>query len=481
MKNFLYKKISEIIVWLQKISQSLLLPLIFVPFIVVSTTISQYFNKPMIIGLYLPIFMPVIFSVGVAIGLSDKKNKFVGFCGLLFYLVGLFEFVVIDSRLLNLHLNTSISYGIFCGVCAAIIYDKFKNVRLNECFLLLRGEKFTIFAVIIGSIIINLLFAPVIFYISDLTDKAGNSLGIIAQDYHVFFAFFYGMLGRLLVPFGLHHLFNNFIFWKVGSYNGIKGEIARFFSGDKTAGNITSGMYLITLFGLPAAALAIFLSLPKNKKKKYSFSIFSTIISSVITGVTEPVEYLFMFASPILYFVHSILSGISFFLASYLNIRIVYGFSAGIFDYFVSNKLASNTELIFYSGLIIFFVYFVIFYFSIKLFKIPILEHLTLGNTLKNREANTSGRYLTQNKIRSVAENYIEALGGETNIEELFSCTTRLRVVVHNTAFVDEKRIMEIGALGVNKFGKNYVQIIIRSGLDELYCKMKEIHETATN
>lgn len=457
MRSFIYKRFEHIFVDLQRLAQALLLPLVFVQMIIILEWLGMYVESISLFAWRLEEYVPVIFAVGVAIGVSEHKDSLTGFCAAIFCFAGM----SIASR--N-NFTMQSFYGIFCGVCIARIYDGLKDVRMPKCFLFLKQEHLIVLMTIVMGLVVNFLILPVILYF----DQFGATVWDLINGRYEVAAMLNGFCNRLLIPLGLHHLLYGFVSFQLGRYDGVQGEVLRYTKGDKTAGFIMSGLYPVSIFGLPAAALAIFCSLPKDERKKYKGTFFTTTLATLVTGVTEPIEYLFVFTSPVLYLIHAGLAGLACFISAQLKVKIIYSYFPGLFSYFINYASGENTQYIFYIGAGLFVVYFVIFYCAIKFFHVPVNKYLGI-----NRRA-TSKRN-EQARINYIARRYINALGGKENILELFACTTRLRIVVNNTKLVNQEQIKETGALGVSKIGDSYVQIVVGMGVDDIYREIASI------
>ena len=457
MRLFMYKKFGHIFVSLQKLAQALLLPLVFVQVIIVLEWLSTYVGSINLFVWKLQDYMPIIFAIGVAIGFVERKSSLVGLCAAIFYIVGI-------SVALKNSFTAQNFYGIFCGICAVWLYNRLKDVHIPKRFLFLKQEHLMVLVTIVVSVVINFLLQPIVFYF----DQFGIKMGELIKDKYAVAAMFNGFCNRLLVPIGLHHLLYGFVALQLGKYKEVQGEIVRYANGDSSAGFIMAGLYPVAIFGLPAAALAIFCGLPKEERKKNKGTFLTTILTTILTGVTEPIEYLFIFTSPILYLIHAGLAGLTCFISAQLNVRIIYSYFPGLFSYFINCAPGENTRYIFYIGAGLFVVYFMVFYFAIKLFHIPVNRYLSFSQR-------TTSKRNEQAQVNYIARRYIEALGGVENISELFSCTTRLRIVVNDTKLVDQAQIKDTGALGVNKMGNNYVQIIVGMGVDDIYREIESI------
>ncbi|MGN1034238.1 MAG: PTS transporter subunit EIIC [Oscillospiraceae bacterium] len=305
MRLFIYKRFGYIFVDLQKLAQALLLPLVFVQMIIILEWLGMYVESIGLFAWRLEVYVPVIFAVGVAIGVSEHKDSLTGFCAVIFC----FASMSIVSR--N-NFTMQSFYGMFCGVCMAKVYDGLKDVRMPKRFLFLKKEHLIVLMTIIMSLVTNFLILPVVLYF----DQFGATVWDLINGRYEVAAMINGFCNRLLIPLGLHHLLYGFVSFQLGRYNEVQGEVLRYTKGDKTAGFIMSGFYPVSISGLSAAALAIFCRLPKDERQKYKGTFFTTTLATLVTGVTEPIEYLFVFTSPVLYLIHAGLAGLSCFISA---------------------------------------------------------------------------------------------------------------------------------------------------------------------
>jgi PTS system N-acetylglucosamine-specific IIC component len=263
----------------------------------------------------------------------------------------------------------------------------------------------------------------------------------------------------LLIPLGLHHVLNNIFWFQFGEYNGVTGDLARFFANDPTAGTFMTGFFPVMMFGLPGACLAMILTAKTEKRKATAGFLLGLALTSFITGITEPIEFTFMFLSPFLYLVHAILTGLSLFIVNILDIRSGFSFSAGGIDYLLNFGISEKPVLLLVVGLIYGVIYFVVFYFLIKAMdlKTPGREDETIEDGLSEKEAAAS----------AVQENILlEGLGGAENIETIDYCATRLRLTLQDVTKMNESLLKQAGSKGVVRTAKNSVQVIIGTNVE---------------
>jgi PTS system N-acetylglucosamine-specific IIC component len=266
--------------------------------------------------------------------------------------------------------------------------------------------------------------------------------------------FVYGVLNRLLIPIGLHHILNSFIWFVFGEYTTPAGVVAtgdlnRFFAGDPHAGMFMGGFYIMMMFGMPAVALAMYRAAKPENRSKVGGALASVAFTAFLTGITEPIEFMFMFLAPALYAVHAVLTGIALSVSYSLGILHGFGFSAGFIDYVLNWGLATKPMLIIPVGLVFAVIYYVIFSWAIRHFDIPTIGRYDEEATI---DEDTDMDEYTQQMI--------EKLGGLENLEEVGSCITRLRLKVSDADKVDDAALKAMGAKGVIKKG-TAVQVVI--------------------
>lgn len=402
--------------------------------------------------------LPLIFAIGVAIGLAGDAVAALAAAIAYEVLITVLEKVpVAFANVVHTHTNLDMGVvgGIISGIISSYVFKRFHLVKLPDWLAFFSGKRsvpiITSLIMIIVAIILGLIWGP----IQESLDTFGRwtvGLGGIG-------AAIFGIANRLLIPFGLHHIINNIAWFQIGSFRDsagheVQGDLARFFAGDETAGLFMTGFYPIMMFALPAGALAIIHTAKPEKRKVIKSVFFGVALASFLTGVTEPMEFAFMFAAPVLYVIHALLTGLSGFIVAYLGIKLGFGFSAGLLDYLISFQQATKPLLIIPVGLCFGIVYYVLFRFLIiKLnLKTPGREDdlFPINSTVPPAKIT----------IRDRAKFVLDSIGGADNIGSMDACITRLRLVVKNEKLVDDKRLKELGASGVMRLGQGVVQII---------------------
>ncbi|MBA9028614.1 glucose-specific PTS transporter subunit IIBC [Peribacillus huizhouensis] len=431
--------------------------------------------------------LALIFALGIAIGLAGDGAA--ALAALVGYLVlnrvmstwmdVTPEMVASDPSFANVlgipTLQTGVFGGIIVGLIAAYSYNRFHNIEMPSFLGFFSGKRFVPIASAVLSLIAGLFMLLVWPPIQDAMNSA--SLWLIEEGTY-FAVFFFGFIKRLLIPFGLHHIFYAPFWYEFGTYTTVAGEIVRgdmtiFFAQlkdgvDITAGNFMAGEYPIMMFGLPAAALAMYHTARPEKKKIVAGLLGSAALTSFLTGITEPLEFSFMFVSPVLYVIHAVLDGLAFVLMTFLSVNIGYTFSGGAIDFLLFGILPGKEPwwITIILGLVFAVIYYVIFRFAINKFNL-----MTPGREKVGDEQSQEGKKGTVNEL---PYNILDAMGGQDNISNLDACITRLRVSVNDVKDVDKARLKQLGAAGVLEVGNN-IQAIFGPRSETIKSQMKDI------
>jgi N-acetylglucosamine PTS system EIICBA or EIICB component len=326
-------------------------------------------------------------------------------------------------------------------------------------------------------------------YFYPIFDAGLTGLGKFIGGSGALGAFVYGFVNRMLIPFGLHHIPNSYVWFLYRDYqtpNGhtVTGELTRFAAGDPSAGILTSGFYPILMFGLPAAALAM-IHVANKKQKKVAVGILSAAaLTAFLTGVTEPLEFAFMFVAFPLYVIHAVLTGLSLAIAYLLDIHLGFSFSAGLADLLLygTAPAAKNIPLLIGMGVVFFVVYYVLFRFAITRWNLRTpgrepeseFEAEEAANLGEGAAAVTSGTAAGSVATDTKAEQIIAAFGGRANLVNVDACITRLRMEVADKSKVDQARLKSLGAAGVVEVG-NSVQAVFGTDAEALKNDIIEI------
>ncbi|WP_236995123.1 glucose PTS transporter subunit IIA [Gordonia phthalatica] len=343
--------------------------------------------------------------------------------------------------------------GILCGIIGAACYNRFKDVKLPDALSFFSGRR----SVAIVTAGVSLIVALILLFIWPLVYSGLVWFGEHIVDLGAVGTGLYGFFNRLLIPFGLHHALNSVFWFDVAGIN----DLNNFLSGTGefgVTGQYMTGFFPIMMFGLPGAALAMYVT-AKTTRKKIAYGILlSGAVSSFFVGVTEPLEFAFMFLAPFLFVIHAVFMGISMAIAQLLPVRMGFGFSGGFVDLVLNwqNPMAENPWIIIVIGIGWFFVYFFVFRWVILKFqlKTPGREDDDFDDTGDGSEGGASAGFI------GTASKFIDALGGKQNILELDNCATRLRMEIGDTTKVDEQALKRAGAAGTMKPGGHSVQVI---------------------
>ncbi|GGD11146.1 N-acetylglucosamine-specific PTS transporter subunit IIBC [Pontibacillus salipaludis] len=394
--------------------------------------------------------LAIIFAIGIAMGLSHDGSGGAALAGAIGYLV-----LTEGAQSIDPDIDMKVFGGVIAGIAGGLLYNKYYNVKFPDWLAFFGGKRFvpiiTSLVMVATAFVLGFVWPPV----QDGLDALGNwilNAGTAGVG-------IYGVLNRLLIPVGLHHVMNAVIWFDFGTFTTASGEvfhgeINRFLNGDPEAGYFLAGFFPVMMFGLPAACAAMYVAAKKERKAAVGGLLFSIAFTSFLTGVTEPIEFSFMFLSPLLYVVHALLTGVSMIAAYLLDIRHGFGFSAGLIDYLLNFTLAQNPLLLAGLGIVMGAIYFVIFYFLI--IKLDLKTPGREDEDMEEDEIQTE-----KGDYDAVAYHYIEALGGMNNIESLDYCTTRLRMQITDQDKVDEKKLKRLGARGVMKMSKKNLQVIV--------------------
>ncbi|USB31973.1 N-acetylglucosamine-specific PTS transporter subunit IIBC [Paenibacillus sp. YPG26] len=406
--------------------------------------------------------LPLIFAIGVAIGLAgDAVAALSAAIGYLILVRVLTKVPLVFDTLMSkdAKLDMGVLGGIIVGCIAAFLYKKYHNIKLPDWLGFFGGKRFvpmvTALTMVITGIIFGLIWGPV----QAALDTFGNwivGLGGIGSAIHM-------VANRLLVPFGLHHIINSIVWFQIGDFTDaagkiIHGDLYRFFAGDKTAGMFMTGFFPIMMFALPAAAFAIIHTAKPERRKAVGSIFIGAALASFLTGITEPLEFAFMFVAPVLYGIHAILSGIAGYVMYALGIKLGFGFSAGFIDYAINYQLATKPLLLIPVGLVFAAIYYVLF--RVLIVKMNLKTPGREDEVNAEEQAAAGSRSSTVAAGDSKAAKILANIGGSDNIQSIDACITRLRLVVKDDKAVNDPALKSLGASGVMRLGKGVVQVV---------------------
>jgi PTS system N-acetylglucosamine-specific IIC component len=353
--------------------------------------------------------------------------------------------------------------GILSGLTGGIFYNRFSGIELPEYLAFFGGRRF----VPIVSGVAGLGLAVIVGTSFNALSTAIDSLGHGIANAGGFGLFAFGLMNRLLLVTGLHHILNNVFWFVLGDYNGANGELRRFFAGDPTAGSFMAGFFPVMMFGLPAACLAMYRTALPERRKAVGGMLFSLALTSMLTGVTEPIEFSFMFLAPALYAVHAVLTGLSMTVMDMLGVKLGFGFSAGLFDYALNYGKSTRPLMLIPVGLLYFALYYGIFSFVIRRFdlKTPGREPEPVGASAAPATAGGRGAA------------FAKALGGADNLSEVGACTTRLRLIVKDQSRIDEAALKALGARGIIRPSDKAVQVVLGPIADVVAVEIRDALE----
>jgi PTS system N-acetylglucosamine-specific IIC component len=462
----------------QQLGRALMLPIAVLPIAGLLLRIGQpdLLNVPFIAAAGDAIFanLGILFAVGVAVGFAKENHGAAGLAGVVGYfvtIVGAQAIVSVPADIVadaakaaafkaGIAKHISIPVGILCGLIAGYMYNRFRDIKLPDYLAFFGGRRFVPIVTGFACLFLAAAFGwgmPAIEHGLDSMARAVFAMGN-------FGLFIYGFLNRLLIVTGLHHILNSLAWFILGNFNGTTGDLNRFFAGDPTAGAFMAGYFPVMMFGLPAACLAMYHAAPTAARAKIGGVLISMALTAFLTGVTEPVEFAFMFLAPVLYLIHAVLTGLSLVIMNVLDVKLGFGFSAGLFDYVINYSKATNPILLIPVGAVYFVVYYALFRFFIAKFDLK-----TIGR--EGDAALAAAPAAVGASARGAG--YLAAIGGSANVEACDACTTRLRLQVKDPAKIDEAALRALGARGVMKLGGGAVQVVIGPVADQVADEVK--------
>ncbi|AVM01240.1 PTS sucrose transporter subunit IIBC [Gordonia iterans] len=501
--------------FLQNLGKSLMLPVAVLPVAAILVGIANWIigvsDGPNVVtsflltaGLAILSNLALLFAVGVSIGMANKSDGTSALAGLVSWLV--VTSLLAPSSVMNLlnrgwttvpvdeeggpvgtadywqavevngqtvvqmpDINEAFApgafqnafIGILCGIIGAVCYNRFKDIKLPDALSFFSGRR----SVAIITAAVSMIVALILLFLWPLVYTGLVNFGEWIVGLGAVGTGLYGFGNRMLIPFGLHHALNSVFWFDVAGIN----DLTNFLTGEGefgVTGQYMTGFFPIMMFGLPGAALAMYVT-AKSKRKKIAYGILlSASFASFFVGVTEPLEFAFMFLAPPLYFVHAVFTGLSMAIAQLLPVRMGFGFSAGFVDLVLNwqNPMAENPWIILIMGPIWFAVYFFVFRWIILRFNLKTPGREDEDPADDDGAATTSG-----GDFVPVAGRFLEALGGADNILELDNCATRLRMEIADKSKIDEAALKRAGAAGIIKPGGKSVQVIY--GLDVQFVK----------
>lgn len=511
----------NILGYLQRLGKALMLPIATLPIAGLLLRLGQpdVFDIAFMAQAGNSIFsnLPLLFGLGIALGISKDGQGAAGVAGAVAYFI-----LTATASTIDASINMSFFGGIIAGIIAGHSYNAFSEFRLPEWLAFFSGKRFVpivagLIALVAGAV--SGLVWPTIQHGLDALAHGISTSGSIGQ-------FIYGVLNRALIPVGLHHVLNSFFWFGMGSCQEIyvyganaagqalpniqqlcvdpavaktlivgeshtfifdnvvtpeitatvkevtetikTGDLHRFFGGDKSAGTFMNGFYPIMMFGLPGAALAMYLAAPVEKRSQVGGALFSVAFTAFLTGITEPLEFMFVFLAPALYAIHAVFTGLSLVIANMLGTLHGFTFSAGLIDFLLNYGLATKPLVLLLVGLGFGLLYFFTFSFAIRAFDLKSPGREDDDETDKKVEP-------VETNNTEVARQYLKALGGHENLNSIDACITRLRLSLKDRSIADEMTLKKLGAKGVVKLGENNLQVILGPLAEIVAGEMKNI------
>jgi PTS system N-acetylglucosamine-specific IIC component len=511
----------NILGYAQKLGKALMLPIATLPVAALLLRLGQgdLLDIPFMAQAGGAIFgqLPLLFGLGIAIGLSKDGQGAAGLAGAVAYFV-----LTATATTINADINMSFFGGIIGGIIAGHSYNAFHATRLPEWLAFFSGKRLVpimagLFALVAGAI--AGVVWPSIQSGLDALAHAVSTSGAVGQ-------FVYGTLNRALIPVGLHHVLNSYFWFGMGTCQEVlvtgaqaagqalpalqqlcvdpalaktlvagqthtfefanavtpeitatvkevtetvkSGDLHRYFGGDKGAGVFMNGFFPVMMFGLPGAALAMYFAAPAEKRSQVGGALFSVAFCSFLTGITEPLEFMFVFLAPALYAMHAVFTGLALVVANMFGTLHGFGFSAGLIDFVLNWGLATKPFTLLLIGLGFGALYFFTFSFAIRAFNLK-------SPGREDDEDEAAAAPAGDAKSGDLARQYLKALGGHDNLTSIDACITRLRLTLKDRSVADEVVLKKLGAKGVVKLGENNLQVILGPLAEIVAGEMKAI------
>nr|WP_269814816.1 MULTISPECIES: N-acetylglucosamine-specific PTS transporter subunit IIBC [unclassified Proteus (in: enterobacteria)] len=437
--------------------------------------------------------MSVLFAIGVAYGMSKDKDGAAALTGFVSFLVvttlcspaavSMIKGIPLEEVPAAFGKIENQFVGILVGVLSAELYNRFSQVELPLALSFFSGRRL----VPILASFLMIIVAFILMYVWPVIYGGLVSFGESIKDMGALGAGIYAFFNRLLIPVGLHHALNSVFWFDVAGIN----DIPNFLAGQKSidaglatvgvTGRYQAGFFPVMMFGLPGAALAIYHCARKENKAKVAGIMMAGAFAAFFTGITEPLEFSFMFVAPVLYVIHAFLMAISVYIAASMEWISGFGFSAGLVDMFLSsrNPLAVHWYMLIVQGIVFFFIYYGIFRFTITKFnlKTPGREDDVSGDETADgyNEDITTAPANSKEGVQQEARQYIAAIGGSDNLTGIDACITRLRLNVKDATLVNDAYAKRLGASGVIRLNKQSVQVIVGTRAELVANAMRDV------
>jgi len=465
---------------LQQLGRAMMLPIAVLPIAALLLRLGQpdLLNVAAIATAGDAIFsnLGLLFAIGIAVGLARENHGAAGLAGVVCFLVMTkgAEILLLVPPDVAANLpdaakalaekafrakeisKLSVPAGILSGLISGLLYNRYSDMRLPAYLAFFGGRRFVPIVSGLAGLVLAFAFGygfPALEHGMDSLSRAvlgSESIGLFA----------YGVLNRALIVTGLHHIINNLAWFLIGDYHGATGDLNRFFAGDPSAGAFMTGFFPVMMFGLPAACLAMYRAARPERRAAVGGMLMSMALTSFLTGVTEPIEFAFMFLAPLLYALHALMTGLSMALTHWLGMHLGFGFSAGLFDYVLNFSRSTRPWLLLPVGLAYFALYYVVFRWAIVKFDLK-----TPGRA---PDAAAAAAPADAGADAAGASGWVHALGGAANLLKVDACTTRLRLQVADNLAIDEAALKRLGSRGVVRPGAGSLQVVVGPVADQL-------------
>jgi len=468
---------------LQSLGRALMLPIAVLPAAGLLLRLGQpdLLNIPILAAAGDALFsnLGLLFAAGVAVGLARDNHGAAGLAGIVCYLIAtqaaqtLMQVPAEALRgmsgdavdLAGAAFRTKaiaklgVPIGIISGLVGGSFYNRFSTVKLPDYLAFFGGRRFVPIVAGLAGLALAAVVGSSYAAISGGMDALSRAI-VGSGDVGLFV---YGLANRILIVTGLHHILNNIAWFIVGDFHGATGDLKRFFAGDPTAGRFMAGFFPVMMFGLPAACLAMYHAAARERRRAVGGMLLSMALTSFLTGVTEPIEFTFMFLAPVLFALHAVLTGAAFVVMRLLDVKLGFGFSAGLFDYVLNFGKATRPLLLIPVGLAYFGIYYGVFRWAIARFdlKTPGRE----AEAARPAAAVAAGQ-------RGAA--FAAALGGSANLLSVDACTTRLRLVLADPQAVNESELKALGARGLVRPSQATLQVVLGPIADQVAREIRD-------
>jgi PTS system N-acetylglucosamine-specific IIC component len=428
----------------------------------------------------------LLFAIGVAVGLARENHGAAGLASVVAYLVatkgaevliavppdavadlsGRGRDLAVAAYKAHELAKLSVPVGILSGLVAGALYNRFYRINLPSYLSFFGGRRFVPIVSGFAGLALALAFGTQ----WQRLEQGMDALSQVVLHAGALGLFAYGVLNRILIVTGLHHILNNIAWFLLGDYHGVTGDLKRFFAGDPSAGAFMSGFFPVMMFGLPAACLAMYHTALPERRRAVGGLLGSIAFTSILTGVTEPIEFTFIFLAPALYAVHALLTGVAFIIMQALHVKLGFGFSAGLFDYVLNFNRATRPLWLLPVGALYFALYYFLFRFVIVRFDLK-----TPGRDATEVAAPAA----TAAEPEARAREWIAALGGAANLSSVDACTTRLRLGVASQQAVNAAALKRLGARGLVRPAPTALQVVVGTMADQLAGELRAALRTS--